>query len=156
MGNGPAGLILFYLYRTMLATMSTTFRGTALSASPRATSVRPQPIFIEAAHKKGAGSTKNGRDSNSKRRGVKVYGGQPVPAGGIIIRQLGTKVHPGKNVGLGKDYTLFSLIDGVVKFEKNSKMSKVNVVPFEEYEIPAGQRLQEGSRKHKRRNAVAQ
>jgi len=102
-----------------------------------------------------AGSTKNGRDSNSKRRGVKVYGNQPVPAGGIIIRQLGTKVHPGKNVGLGKDYTLFSLIDGVVKFEKNSKVSKVSVVPFEEYTIPEGQRLQEGSRKHKRRNAGA-
>ena len=141
---------------TMLATMSTTFRGTALNAASRqSTSMRPQPLTIEAAHKKGAGSTKNGRDSNSKRRGVKVYGGQPVPAGGIIIRQLGTKVHPGKNVGLGKDYTLFSLIDGVVKFEKNSKVSKVNVVPFEEYEIPAGQRLQEGSRKHKRRNASA-
>lgn len=114
-----------------------------------------EKLTIEAAHKKGAGSTKNGRDSNSKRRGVKVYGGQPVPAGGIIIRQLGTKVHPGKNVGLGKDYTLFSLIDGVVKFEKNSKVKKVNVVPFEEYEIPEGQRLQEGSRKHKRRTAAA-
>ncbi|WPT12705.1 50S ribosomal protein L27 [Picochlorum sp. SENEW3] len=113
-----------------------------------------EKLTIEAAHKKGAGSTKNGRDSNSKRRGVKVYGGQPVPAGGIIIRQLGTKVHPGKNVGLGKDYTLFSLIDGVVKFEKNSKLKKVNVVPFEEYEIPEGQRLQEGSRKHKRRTAA--
>ncbi len=113
-------------------------------------------LTIEAAHKKGAGSTKNGRDSNSKRRGVKVYGGQPVPAGGIIIRQLGTKVHPGKNVGLGKDYTLFSLIDGVVKFDKNSRIKKVNVIPFEEYEIPEGQRLQEGSRKHKKRNAAAQ
>ncbi|EFN54615.1 hypothetical protein CHLNCDRAFT_15607, partial [Chlorella variabilis] len=77
------------------------------------------------AHKKGAGSTKNGRDSVSKRRGVKVYGGQPVNAGGIIIRQLGTKVHPGKNVGLGRDYTLFSLIDGVVVFEKNSRRSSV-------------------------------
>ena len=113
-------------------------------------------LTIEAAHKKGAGSTKNGRDSNSKRRGVKVYGGQPVPAGGIIIRQLGTKVHPGKNVGLGKDYTLFSLIDGVVKFDKNSRIKKVNVIPFEEYEIPEGQRLQEGSRKYKKRNAAAQ
>ena len=87
---------------------------------------------------------------------MKVYGGQPVPAGGIIIRQLGTKVHPGKNVGLGKDYTLFSLIDGVVKFDKNSRIKKVNVIPFEEYEIPEGQRLQEGSRKYKKRNAAAQ
>jgi large subunit ribosomal protein L27 len=112
-------------------------------------------LTIEAAHKKGAGSTKNGRDSVSKRRGVKVYGGQPVPAGGIIIRQLGTKVHPGKNVGLGKDYTLFALIDGVVKFEKNSRIQKVNVVPFEDYEVPEGQRLKEGSRKHTRRAAAA-
>ena len=143
---------------------------------------RPAPAAIEAAPKKGAGSTKNGRDSVSKRRGVKVYGGQPVNAGGIIIRQLGTKVgvglrgrgervrappaaaarahggssstnsaagrssprrstlarrtpkrvrthphtpsrqvHPGKNVGLGKDYTLFSLIDGIVVFDKTSR-----------------------------------
>ncbi|KAI3423891.1 hypothetical protein D9Q98_009725 [Chlorella vulgaris] len=113
------------------------------------------PLTIEAAHKKGAGSTKNGRDSVSKRRGVKVYGGQPVNAGGIIIRQLGTKVHPGKNVGLGKDYTLFSLIDGVVVFDKNSRRSFVKVVPFEQYSVPEGQRMVEGSRKHKRLAAIA-
>lgn len=75
----------------------------------------------------------------SKRRGVKVYGGQPVNAGGIIIRQLGTKVHPGKNVGLGRDYTLFALIDGVVVFDKNSRRSSVNVIPFEQYQVGLGQ-----------------
>ena len=69
------------------------------------------------AHKKGVGSTKNGRDSESKRLGVKKFGGEAVFAGNIIVRQKGTKIHPGNNVGMGKDYTLFSLIDGVVKFE---------------------------------------
>jgi large subunit ribosomal protein L27 len=129
-----------------------------LASRPRVASSQRlgmEALTIEAAHKKGAGSTKNGRDSNSKRRGVKVYGGQPVPAGGIIIRQLGTKVHPGKNVGLGKDYTLYSLIDGVVKFDKNSRIKKVNVIPFEEYEVPEGQRLQVGSRKYNKRNTAS-
>lgn len=80
------------------------------------------------AHKKGQGSSRNGRDSNSQRRGVKVYGGQSIHAGSIIIRQLGTKIHPGNNVGMGKDYTLFSLIDGVVKFERlDKKRKKVSV-----------------------------
>jgi large subunit ribosomal protein L27 len=69
------------------------------------------------AHKKGGGTTRNGRDSESKRLGVKVYGGQVINAGGIIVRQRGTRVHPGENVGLGKDHTLFALVDGVVKFE---------------------------------------
>lgn len=64
-------------------------------------------------------------------------------------------MHPGKNVGLGKDYTLFALIDGVVKFEKNSRLQKVNVVPFDEYDVPEGQKMKEGSRKHKRRVAAA-
>ncbi|MFN5876101.1 MAG: 50S ribosomal protein L27, partial [Ignavibacteria bacterium] len=73
------------------------------------------------AHKKGGGSTKNGRDSNAKRLGVKKFGGQQVIAGNIIIRQNGTNVHPGKNVGLGRDYTIFSLVDGVVKFERKDK-----------------------------------
>jgi large subunit ribosomal protein L27 len=82
------------------------------------------------AHKKGAGSTKNGRDSNSKRRGVKRFGGQLVTAGSILIRQCGTRYHPGNNVGLGKDYTLFSLVDGIVKFErKDSSRLKVSVYP---------------------------
>ena len=76
------------------------------------------------AHKKGQGSTRNGRDSNAQRRGVKVYGGQAIRAGGIIIRQLGTKIHPGINVGLGRDYTIFAKIDGVVKFERLDKRRK--------------------------------
>ncbi|MDD5724027.1 MAG: 50S ribosomal protein L27 [Syntrophales bacterium] len=76
------------------------------------------------AHKKGQGSSRNGRDSQSQRRGVKVYGGQTISAGGIIIRQVGTKIHPGTNVGMGKDYTLFAKIDGIVKFEKKDRDRK--------------------------------
>ncbi|MFP5040247.1 50S ribosomal protein L27 [Parasediminibacterium sp. JCM 36343] len=70
------------------------------------------------AHKKGEGSVKNGRDSNSKRLGVKIFGGQPAISGNILIRQRGTQYHPGKNVGLGKDFTLFALTDGLVHFRK--------------------------------------
>jgi large subunit ribosomal protein L27 len=70
------------------------------------------------AHKKGQGSSRNGRDSNGQRRGVKVFGGQRVTAGSILVRQLGTKIHPGKNVGLGTDYTLFALTDGTVNYGK--------------------------------------
>ncbi len=70
------------------------------------------------AHKKGEGSVKNGRDSNSKRLGVKIFGGQPAIAGNIIIRQRGTVYHPGKNVGVGKDFTLFALNDGIVEYRK--------------------------------------
>ena len=70
------------------------------------------------AHKKGEGSVKNGRDSQSKRLGVKIYGGQPAIAGNIIVRQRGTVYHPGKNVGLGKDFTIFATTDGVVEFRK--------------------------------------
>jgi large subunit ribosomal protein L27 len=82
------------------------------------------------AHKKGGGSTKNGRDSNGQRRGVKKYGGEMVLAGNIIVRQLGTKFHPGNNVGLGKDYTIFSLIDGTVKFERKGKSkTQISVYP---------------------------
>jgi large subunit ribosomal protein L27 len=76
------------------------------------------------AHKKGQGSSRNGRDSNSQRRGVKVFGGQKINAGSIIVRQVGTKIHPGNNVGLGKDFTIFSLIDGVVKYERLDKTRK--------------------------------
>ena len=83
------------------------------------------------AHKKGTGSTRNGRDSQSKRLGVKRYGGQAVKAGNILIRQRGTRVHPGKNVGRGSDDTLFSLIDGVVKFEQyNRGRKQVSVYPL--------------------------
>jgi len=76
------------------------------------------------AHKKGGGTTRNGRDSESKRLGVKVYGGQAITAGGIIVRQRGTPVRPGVNVGLGKDHTLFALVDGTVKFVKQGVGSK--------------------------------
>jgi len=76
------------------------------------------------AHKKGVGSTKNGRDSESKRLGVKKSDGQPVVAGNIIVRQRGTAIHPGNNVGIGKDDTLFALIDGKVKFEQKTKDKK--------------------------------
>jgi large subunit ribosomal protein L27 len=72
------------------------------------------------AHKKGQGSSRNGRDSNGQRRGVKKYGGQQVIAGNILVRQLGTKFHPGKGVGQGKDYTLFALVDGEVKFDRGT------------------------------------
>ncbi len=71
------------------------------------------------SHKKGQGSSRNGRDSNGQRRGMKIFGGQTVKAGNILMRQCGTKIHPGKNVGLGRDYTLFALIDGVVGYAKS-------------------------------------
>jgi len=76
------------------------------------------------AHKKAGGSSRNGRDSNGQRRGVKCYVGERVSAGSIIVRQLGTKLHPGINVGMGKDYTLFSKIDGIVRFEKMGRSRK--------------------------------
>jgi large subunit ribosomal protein L27 len=82
------------------------------------------------AHKKGAGSTRNGRDSNSQRRGVKVYGGERVTAGSVLVRQVGTTIHAGKNVGVGKDFTLFALVDGVVTYEWRSRVTrKVSVYP---------------------------
>ena len=82
------------------------------------------------AHKKAGGSTKNGRDSRGQRLGVKIFGGQKVVAGNIIVRQRGTSFHPGKNVGTGTDYTLFSLIDGVVAFESGGRnRTKVSVYP---------------------------
>ena len=79
------------------------------------------------AHKKGQGSSRNGRDSNGQRRGVKQSGGQQVIAGNILGRQVGTQVHPGKNVGQGKDYPLFALVDGEVKFDREGR--RVHVVP---------------------------
>ena len=82
------------------------------------------------AHKKGVGSSRNGRESHSKRLGVKAFGGQPVSAGSIIIRQRGTRIHPGKNVGIGSDDSLFAKIDGVVTFERKDKIrKKVSVYP---------------------------
>lgn len=82
------------------------------------------------AHKKGQGSSRNGRTSNAQYRGIKVYAGQDIRAGGIIVRQVGSSVHAGNNVGTGKDYTLFALIDGVVKFERTKNDRKrVSVYP---------------------------
>jgi large subunit ribosomal protein L27 len=83
------------------------------------------------AHKKAGGSSRNGRDSKGQRRGVKCFGGQEVSAGNILIRQVGTKVHPGNNVGMGKDYTLFAKTDGVVAFERFGRSrKKVSVYPL--------------------------
>ena len=82
------------------------------------------------AHKKGQGSTRNGRDSNGQRRGVKVYGGELARAGHILVRQVGTRVHPGKNVGMGRDFTLFAKIDGIVRYERVGKDRKqVHIFP---------------------------
>jgi large subunit ribosomal protein L27 len=83
------------------------------------------------AHKKAGGSSRNGRDSNSKRLGVKAYGGEVIPAGSIIVRQRGTQVHPGVNVGIGKDHTLFAMIDGTVEFAVKGPARKrtVNILP---------------------------
>lgn len=83
------------------------------------------------AHKKGQGSTRNGRDSNSQRLGVKKYGGEVVKAGSIIVRQRGTQFHPGVNVGVGSDYTLFALMAGQVKFEGPEKKRRVSVYPHQ-------------------------
>ncbi|MEO1270949.1 MAG: 50S ribosomal protein L27 [Myxococcota bacterium] len=82
------------------------------------------------AHKKGQGSSRNGRDSIGQRRGVKKFGGERVRAGNIIVRQLGTKIHPGENVGMGRDYTLFALVDGTVEFQRKGRNRKrVAVIP---------------------------
>jgi large subunit ribosomal protein L27 len=82
------------------------------------------------AHKKGQGSTRNGRDSNSQRRGVKRFDGQFVKAGNILVRQVGTRLHPGNNVSVGRDWTLFALIDGIVKFERKDKdRRQISVYP---------------------------
>ncbi len=82
------------------------------------------------AHKKGGGSSRNGRDSSSQKRGVKVYASTPVRAGNILVRQVGSSIHAGKNVGTGKDFTLFALVDGVVKYEwKTNKKKQVSVYP---------------------------
>jgi len=82
------------------------------------------------AHKKGGGSSRNGRDSSAQRRGVKVYAGAAVSAGNILVRQVGSSIHAGKNVGTGRDYTLFALVDGVVKYEwKTNTKKQVSVYP---------------------------
>jgi large subunit ribosomal protein L27 len=85
------------------------------------------------AHKKGGGSSKNGRDSNAQRRGVKVFAGQTVSAGSILVRQLGTKIHAGENVGVGSDYTLFSTVDGIVQYNTvRGRKKQVSVVPAQQ------------------------
>lgn len=81
------------------------------------------------AHKKGAGSSRNGRDSQGQRRGVKRFSGQHVLAGNILVRQLGTKFHPGNNVGIGRDHTLYALIDGIVKFSESRDRKLINIEP---------------------------
>lgn len=92
------------------------------------------------AHKKGVGSSRNGRDSESKRLGVKLYDGNAVRAGGIIVRQRGTKFHPGNNVGIGRDYTLYSLVDGLVKFEAVRRDRKqVSVYPIDTMTVASTQ-----------------
>ena len=83
------------------------------------------------AHKKGQGSTRNGRDSNSQRRGIKKYGGEVVKPGAILVRQCGTKFHPGPNVGMGRDYTLYALIDGPVKFEGPKDKRRIAVYAYQ-------------------------
>jgi large subunit ribosomal protein L27 len=83
------------------------------------------------AHKKGMGSSKNGGDSRGQRRGIKIYAGQRVRAGNILVRQLGTKIFPGRNVGMGRDYTLFSMIEGVVDYQTIGKKKSVSVSPPE-------------------------
>jgi len=82
------------------------------------------------AHKKAGGSSRNGRDSNGQRRGVKRYGGQVVSAGSILVRQVGTRIYPGQNVGLGKDYTLYAKIEGVVQYEDRGSKKQVNILPL--------------------------
>eukprot|EP00210_Caulerpa_lentillifera_P000391 g381.t1 len=126
---------------TLTQNRSSFLTGQSLISSPPPSLLRSLSSTqntIEAAHKKGAGSTKNGRDSISKRRGVKVFGMQKVKAGGIIIRQLGTKFHPGHNVGLGRDYTIFAKQEGIVFFERGKGTRKmISVYPDDHPKIVA-------------------
>uniref|UniRef100_A0A061QZS7 Large subunit ribosomal protein L27 n=1 Tax=Tetraselmis sp. GSL018 TaxID=582737 RepID=A0A061QZS7_9CHLO len=137
----------FSLSTLSLKSSSSSFTGLQLPRQRVSMPVTtPSSLLIEAAHKKGAGSTKNGRDSVSKRRGVKVYGDQPVKAGGIIVRQVGNTWHAGNGVGQGKDYTLYALDSGVVKFEKIKGRKCISVYPAPPAAEPAP-----GSRKALRR-----
>src|SRR3569833_1965612 len=103
------------------------------------------------AHKKGAGSSRNGRESHSKRLGIKIFGGQPAIAGNIIVRQRGTQHNPGQNVGLGKDHTLFALIDGTVVFKKKAdNRSYVSVIPFEAEPIVEAPKAKPAARAEKK------
>jgi large subunit ribosomal protein L27 len=82
------------------------------------------------AHKKGQGSTRNGRDSPGQHRGIKIYAGQPVKAGNILVRQCGTRIHPGRNVGMGRDFTIYARIDGVAKYEPRGARRQVSIEPY--------------------------
>jgi large subunit ribosomal protein L27 len=82
------------------------------------------------AHKKGQGSTRNGRDSPGQHRGIKIYSGQPVRAGNILVRQCGTRIHPGRNVGMGRDYTIYARIDGVAKYDTRNERKFVSIQPL--------------------------
>lgn len=88
------------------------------------------------AHKKGQGSSRNGRDSPGQRRGVKVYGGEPVVSGNILVRQVGTRIHPGRGVGMGRDFTIFAQVDGIVRYEREGKdRTRVSVYSPEQIKI---------------------
>jgi len=103
------------------------------------------------AHKKGAGSSKNGRESHSKRLGIKIFGGQSAIAGNIIVRQRGTKHHPDKGVGIGKDHTLFALVDGTVLFKKKKdEKSYVSIIPFVTEEVVEAPKVEEKAPKKTR------
>merc|ERR1712224_1053051 len=115
--------------------------------------IRPNHLFrniIGLAHKKGSGSTKNGRDSLAKRRGVKVFGCQNVSAGSIIVRQVGSKFHAGVNVGCGRDYTLFSLTEGVVKFERLRGRHSVSVYCTTEEKKPISTSREHSTRRERK------
>lgn len=113
--------------------MQSAFCGQSVAARRPVAAFAPRrsALLVENAHKKGAGSTKNGRDSRAQRLGVKVYGGQPVKAGGIIVRQVGSTWHDGENTQLGKDYTLFSTVEGIVIFGEKNGRSVVDVYPHD-------------------------
>ncbi|GFR52140.1 hypothetical protein Agub_g14655, partial [Astrephomene gubernaculifera] len=112
---------------TMLAAHS--FASQAFASRVRVAAAPKRALVIQNAHKKGSGSTKNGRDSNAQRRGVKVYGGQPVKAGGIIVRQTGSTWYPGDNCMYGRDYTVFSTVEGIVIFDKKREKPEIHVYP---------------------------
>ncbi|PNW82949.1 hypothetical protein CHLRE_06g300800v5 [Chlamydomonas reinhardtii] len=109
--------------------LASTIQSSVLRSSVRAAPAPKRALVIQNAHKKGSGSTKNGRDSNAKRRGVKVYGGQPVKAGGIIVRQCGSTWNAGDNCMLGRDFTVFSTVEGVVVFDKKRVKPEIHVYP---------------------------
>ncbi|KAG2495221.1 hypothetical protein HYH03_006827 [Edaphochlamys debaryana] len=137
------------------------FAGQALASRPRVAPAPKRALVIQAAHKKGSGSTKNGRDSNAQRRGVKVYGGQPVKAGGIIVRQVGSTWYPGENCQFGKDYTVFSTVEGVVVYDKKRVKPEIHVYPADHPKAVAAstashtKKAAEGTQSRKERRKAA-